>query len=329
MQSSKSIKWGIIGCGNIANTFCEDLALTKGAELTAVASRSIEKARLFAEKHNAKKAFGSYEHLLKDSEVDIVYIATPHVSHAELSIKAMQNGKHVLCEKPLALNYKQAWEIIRVSKETNLFFMEALWTRFNPNIIAIKELIDKGIIGEITYINADFSFKSDKSIDSRVLALELGGGAILDIGIYPAFLSYLFLGTPKSILAKSLLHPKTGCDLQTSMIFEYQKAQALLFCGFTINSDMIAKIYGTEGAIYLHKTWHMTEGFTIVKNNQEQVIQNKTIGHAYVYEIQECMRCLEDKQIESILWSHQNSLDLISMLDKVRKDVSLVYPQEK
>lgn len=329
MPSSRSIKWGIIGCGNIANTFSEDLALSKGAELAAVASRSSKKAKLFAEKHNAKKAFGSYDCLLQDPDVDIVYIATPHVSHAELSIKAMQNGKHVLCEKPLALNYKQASEIIRTSKETNLFFMEALWTRFNPNIIAVKELIDKGAIGKITYINAGFSFKSDKSVNSRVLDLALGGGAILDIGIYPAFLSYLILGVPKSILGKSLLHPKTGCDLQTSMIFEYHEAQAVLFCGFMTNSDMIAKIYGTEGAIYIHRTWHMTDGFTIVKNDQEHVIENKTKGHAYVYEIQECMQRIRDKQIESKLWSHQNSLDLISILDRVRKEVSLVYPQEK
>ena len=328
MNSSKKIKWGIVGCGNIANKFSNDLALIEDAQITAVASRSMQKAKDFAKMHNAKVAYGNYDDLFSDKNIDIVYIATPHTSHAELSIKAMESGKHVLCEKPLALNATDAKAMIEASKETNHFFMEALWTRFNPSIVAIKKVIDEGEIGQVKFINANFSFKFNKGLDSRTIDLNLGGGAILDIGIYPAFLSYLFLGTPKDILAKSIFHEITKCDMQTSMIFSYDDAQASLYSGFETNSDMIARIQGTEGQIYIHKTWHLAEGYTLVKNDEEQIFDLPTKGMGFTYEIEECHKCLQEKKIESKIWSHQNSLDLISILDLVRKQVGLKYPQE-
>ncbi len=323
------IKWGIVGCGNIANKFTSDMALIDDAEIFAVASRTIEKAQGFAQKHNAKNAYGTYEGLFRNTDIDIVYIATPHVSHAELSIQAMEHGKHVLCEKPLSLNAKEAAAIIETSKRTNRFFMEALWTRFNPVIVETKKRIDDGEIGEVRFINADFSFKVSVRLDSRVIALELGGGAMLDIGIYPAFLSYLILGSPKEIVAKSLFHKVTKCDMQTSMIFTYETAHTLLYSGFESSSDMIARISGTEGQIYIHKTWHSPEGYTLVKGEDEQVFDLPIKGIGLTYEIEECHKCLRTNQIESKLWSHKNSLDLISILDTVRDQVGLVYPQEE
>lgn len=328
MNTSKKIKWGIVGCGNIANKFTSDLALIEDAEITAVASRNLEKAQDFGKKHNAKTAYGSYDELFLDTDVDIVYIATPHTSHAELSVKAMNNGKHVLCEKPLALNAKDATTMVEASKRTNRFFMEALWTRFNPSIVAIKERIDNDEIGQVKFINANFSFKFDRGMDSRTIVLELGGGAILDIGIYPAFLAYLILGVPKHILAKSLFHEITKCDMQSSMIFSYDDAQASLYSGFETDSDMVARIQGTEGRIYIHETWHLAEGYTLVKDDDEQVFDLPTKGMGFTYEIEECHKCLQANKIESNIWSHQNSLDLISILDAVREEVGLKYPQE-
>lgn len=328
MNSLKKIKWGIIGCGNIANKFASDLALIEDAELLAVASRNIGKAKKFAKKHSAKTAYGSYDQLFLDTNIDIVYVATPHTSHAELSIKAMEHGKHVLCEKPLSINKKEATAIIETSQRTRLFFMEALWTRFNPNLIAVKKRIDSGEIGEIKYINADFAFKSDKSLDSRVMDLNLGGGAILDIGIYPAFLAYLFLGIPKEVLAKAIFHEDTKCDMQTSMIFHYDEAQAMLYCSFTSNSENIARISGTEGQIIIHDSWHVAQKYTLVKNDKEQLFNLPTTGIGFTHEIIECHSCLRADDIESEHWSHQNSLDLISILDIVREQVGLKYPQE-
>ncbi len=329
MGLSNKIKWGIIGCGNIANKFCLDLALMEDATITAVASRSIKKAQNFAKIHNAKKAHGSYDELFLDKDVDIVYIATPHVSHAVLSIQAMKNGKHVLCEKPLALNAKETNAIIASSNRTKRFFMEALWSRFNPSIVAIKKSIANDEIGQIKYINAEFSFKLDKPIDSRVLNLDLGGGAILDIGIYPAFLAYLILGVPKNILAKSIFHKISKCDMQTSMIFNYDQAQAILYAGFTSNSVNSVRISGTEGQIIIPNSWHAAQEYKVIKNNEEVIFKLPTIGMGFSYEIVECHKCIRANKIESEVWSHQNSLDLITILDNIRDEVGLVYPQEK
>ncbi len=328
MTTSKKTKWGIVGCGNIAHKFVSDLVLVNGAELTAVASRSLDKAQAFAKKHGAKTSYGSYDVLFLDATIDIVYIATPHTSHAALSIKAMKHGKHVLCEKPLALNKKEVAAMIETSNRTGRFLMEALWTRFNPCLVEVKKRIDNGEIGQVKYITADFAFKVDKPLDGRVLNLDLGGGALLDIGIYPAFLTYLFLGVPKEILAQAIFHEVTKCDMQTSMVFHYKEAQAILSCSFTSKSDMIARISGTDGQVYLHDTWHLSQGYTLAKGGNEQVIQVPTTGMGFSHEIVECHHCINAKKIESAYWSHQNSLDLISILDTAREKIGLKYPQE-
>jgi len=328
MNSLNKINWGIIGCGRIAHKFVSDLALIDDAVLTAVASRSYEKADEFAQKHKAKKAYGSYDELFLDPEVDIVYIATPHHLHAEVSIKAMENDKHVLCEKPLSINKKEADSIIETSRRTKRFFMEALWTRFNPSFVAAKKLIDDGEIGEIKYINADFAFRSEFSTEDRTLNINLGGGAILDIGIYPVFLCYSLLGVPKEILAKSIFHKTALSDIQTSMIFHYAEAQAVLYSSFESQSDMVARISGTQGQIYLNNRWHHANGYTLIKDGTEQKIEIPVLGLGYSHEIKECHQCLRENKLESSKWSHQNSLDLISILDDVRIQVGLKYPQE-
>ena len=322
------INWGIIGCGNIAGKFASDLTLIENANLYAVASRNLFKAEQFANNHNSDKAYGSYDDLFKDENVEIVYIATPHISHAELSIKAMKHGKHVLCEKPLALNKTEASEIMIVSKETGCFFMEALWTRFNPVFVEVLKRIANKEIGEVNYINADFAFTSNHDLNSRVFNLELGGGSILDIGIYPIFLAYTILGIPKEVIAKAIFQKKMGSDIQTSMIFSYEKGQAILYSGFTSNSDMTARISGTEGQIFIHDRWHHSDEFTIIKEGLKETIKLPRTGIGYSHEIEECHKCLEENLLESKLWSHQNSLDLIALLDEVRNKIGLKYPQE-
>ena len=327
-MNTLKIKWGIVGCGNIAHKFASDLALVEDAELQAVASRDVEKAQEFGQKHNSNKSYGSYDDLFLDADVDIVYIATPHNFHCELSLKAMKQGKHVLCEKPLAINSKEAEKMIALSKANNLFFMEGLWTRFNPTFVEVKKRIDNGEIGELKYIKADFSFKSDHSLESRVFNLNLGGGTILDIGIYPAFLAYALLGKPTKIIAQSIFHEVTKCDVQTSMLFQYNNAQAILYSSFMSQSEMIACISGSHGEIYIPNQWHAAQGFTLAKNGEKEVIESPTTGIGFSHEIEECHKCIRNNQIESKLWSHQNSLDLISILDDIRSEVGLIYPQD-
>lgn len=327
MKDKRKIKWGIIGLGNIAHQFAKDLMLIEDAELTAVASRNLDKASAFAEKYDCKKAYDSYDAIINDAEIDILYIATPHNSHAALTIKALQNKKHVLCEKPIALNYNDALQMIKASKENNTFFIEAFWTRFNPSFREAFSKIKNGEIGEVKYINADFAFYAEEleGKGNRKTDIELGGGSLLDIGVYPLFLCYVVLGIPSEILAKSNFH-QSGADLQTSMILQYDSAQAILHSSFVSTSNIKATINGTKGRINLNTLWHQTQSYTLTIDEQEQEIVLPTNGKGFTYEIEECHICINENRIESKLWSHQNSLDLIKMVDEVRNQIGLVYP---
>ncbi|MEO8238679.1 MAG: Gfo/Idh/MocA family oxidoreductase, partial [Flavobacterium sp.] len=323
-KNINKIRWGIIGLGNIAGQFASDLQLIDDAELTGVASRSNDKANEFAQKYNCKKAYGSYDALFADDEIDIVYIATPHDSHAELAIKAMQSGKHVLCEKPLALSYDDAVKMTETSKKHNKFFMEAFWTRFIPSIREVLSKVKNGEIGEVKYLNADFAFYVNELEGNRLTDKKLGGGALFDIGVYPLFLSYIILGIPTEIIAKSIYHT-TGVDLQTSMILQYQSAQAILHAGFVSSSDMKAAISGTKGRIEIESPWFMAGGYSIIKNEEEENFSIPNIGKGYAHEAIECHNCIKNGQIESKLWSHQNSLDLSKMVEEVKSQIGLEF----
>ena len=326
MKDTRKIKWGIIGLGTIAHQFAKDLMLVEEAELAAVASRNLDKAQEFAENYDCKKAYDSYDAIINDPKIDILYIATPHNSHAALTIKALQNNKHVLCEKPLALNHDDALQMINASKENNKFFMEAFWTRFNPSFREAFSKIKSGEIGEIKYINADFAFCANlEGIGNRNTDLKLGGGTLLDIGVYPLFLCYVVLGIPNEILAKSNFH-KTGADVQTSMILQYENAQAILHASFVSTSNIKATINGTKGRINLNTLWHEAQSYTLNVDNQEEEHLLPTKGKGFTYEIEECHQCIKENRIESDLWSHQNSLDLIKLVDEVKKQIGLEYP---
>lgn len=322
------IRWGIVGAGNIAHTFAKDLALVANNKLNAVASRSLDKAKAFAATYEAPNSFGDYEELFKSDTVDVVYIATPHTSHAELSILAMEHGKSVLCEKPMGVNLGEVNSMLEKAAEKKVFLMEALWSRFNPTIREVKKLVDSGEIGKIGYLNADFAFYGlDRNEKGRLLNPELAGGSVLDIGIYPIFLSYLLLGMPNKITAQSKFY-KTGVEIQTSMIFEYDDAQSLLFSGLSSNSEMKAEIAGSLGSIYIKPRWHETTGYVLEKGDEIKDIEVGKLGKGYTYEIEEVERCLNQKKLESDLWSHQNTSDLCRLLDMVREKAGIRFPFE-
>lgn len=322
------IRWGIIGLGGIARKFADDLKLVSDGELVAVASRSIDKAKVFAEEYEVATAFGSYEELFKFDEVDALYIATPHDSHAELSIAAMRNGKHILCEKPVAVNSKDLKRMIATAQEEKVFLMEAMWSRFNPTIKKVKELVDEGAIGDVGYVNADFTYYGlDRDEEGRILNPMLAGGSILDIGIYPIFLAYLFLGKPNKIIAESNFY-KTGVEIQTSMIFTYDNAQAILHSGFSTDLEVKAKIAGSKASLVLRPMWHIAQGYSLEKGGDVQDFDLPATGIGYTHEIVEVHECLRAGKLESDLWSHQNSLDLMELLDEVRKQVGVIFPFE-
>ena len=324
---SIKIKWGIIGLGGIANKFATDLLLVKESKLEAVASRSLTKAKVFSEKYNSTNYYDSYEELVQNKLVDIVYIATPHNSHERYTILALEHKKAVLCEKPFAINKKQVFNMIEASTKNNMFLMEAMWTRFNPSIKKIKNYIDSGEIGEIKYINADFSFKANTSTQ-RIYDKKLGGGSLLDIGIYPVFLAYLLLGIPTEIYAKAHFY-KSGADSQLAMLFNYKNAQAILFSSFNSSSKRSAKISGTLGEIIINMPWNETDSFSIQKNNSiEEIILLPKNGTGFTHQIIECNTCLQENKIESDTWPRQNSLELITLLDDIRKIIHLSYNED-
>ncbi|WP_125721607.1 Gfo/Idh/MocA family protein [Flavobacterium ustbae] len=324
-MENRKIKWGIVGLGNIASQFASDLLLIENAELTAVASRDFSKAEQFGEKFNALRMYNSYDLLFEDPEVEIVYIATPHNSHAELSIKALENGKHVLCEKPMTLSYKDAERIIEASKKHNKFFMEAFWTRFIPSVQDVLHKINNGAIGNVNYIKADFAFYGSETENKRLFDAELGGGALFDIGVYPLFISYILLGNPKEIFASAIKH-KNNIDLQTSMILQYESAQSVLHASIVSDSDMKAVISGTEGRIELNAPWFVADGYSLFKNEEkEAVFTLPTLGKGYSYEIIECQNCILNNQIESEFWSHQNCLDLSKIVEEVKSQIGLTF----
>jgi predicted dehydrogenase len=333
-SESNKLRWGILGLGKISNQFVNDLKLIEDIEIIACASRSISNAINFAGQHEISRSYGSYQELFEDAEVDIIYIGTTHNSHMNLSIEAMKNGKHVLCEKPLAINQSDVQTMVDVSRKYNVFLMEAFWARFNPTIRAVLNQVKTKSIGEVNYVNVDFTFSRNDADDSRMLNMEMAGGALMDMGVYPVFLAYLIFGKPEQILAASRMHT-TGADLQTSAIFKYKNGLANIMTGFVSQSDMMAKIYGTEGRIYIHPVWHESEGYTLIKGNkgdvngyEEKVYTLPKLGKGYTYEIEECKKCIAQNKIESDLWSHQNSLDLMEITDEIRSQIGLKYPFE-
>jgi predicted dehydrogenase len=325
----KTLKWGIAGTGNIAAAFAHDLNLLDEANCSVVGSRSLERAQSFADENNFKKAVGSYEALFGHPEVDIVYVATPHHLHAELTIEALNNGKHVICEKPIAINAKQTKAMVEASKKNNRFLMEALWTRFNPIMEQIFEHVSTGEIGDIRYLFADFAFRSDAPDKSRLFNPELGGGALLDVGIYPVFLAYSILGMPNSVTAKGIRY-HTGVDYQSSLIFEYDEAHAVMHSGFASDSKCEAIISGRDGRIDIHPRWHEPRFFTQTnkENGDGKRYEKHPEGRGFTGEIMECHKCIEQGQIASPKWSHQDSINMMTLLDEIRNQIGVTYPGE-
>ena len=322
------IRWGIVGPGHIAHSFAKDLQLMDDGALTAVASRSLDRANEFADVYGAEHRFGSYRELFASDTVDVLYIATPHTSHCELTIEALNHGKAVLCEKPMGIDADEVKRMIAAAQKNGIFLMEALWSRFNPSIVKVKQLIDKGELGDIAFLNANFGFYAlDRDENGRLLNPDLAGGSLLDIGIYPIFLAYLILGKPDNIEAVSLFY-KTGVEIQTSMVFEYPHAQATLASGLRSKMQMRAEIAGSKGSAFLHERWHETNGYSLEFDDVLEDFDLPTTGKGYTHEIVEVHECLRNGKLQSEKWSLQNSLDLVNLLDEVRNITGTTFPFE-
>lgn len=315
----KTTNWGILGTGKIAGKFIEGLETVKGAKAYAVASRTEEKALEFANQYSVQVGYGSYAEMVNDPLVDVIYIATPNNLHYENTMLCLQAGKAVLCEKPFALNSSQLKEMIALAKEKKVFLMEALWTRFLPTIDKVMGLIASGAIGEPHMIKADFGFKANYSPESRLFDPALGGGSVLDIGIYPIFLSMLLFGKPTTVKSLAINAP-TGTDMSTGMLLSHDKGRlSVLASSFAVSLETKAEIVGTEGTITLHRMFHMPTSISITVNGKTKKVPVKMKGNGYNYEAEEVMRCLAKGQLESEKMPHLFSLDLMEVIDEILK----------
>ncbi|WP_298556375.1 Gfo/Idh/MocA family oxidoreductase [uncultured Algibacter sp.] len=322
----KTINWGIIGLGNIAHKFATDLLTIEGATLHAVASRNQDKADAFASKYGAKKAYNTYEALAKDKNIDAVYIATPHALHKENTLLCLEHGIAVLCEKPFAMNSVEVAEMITKAKAKNVLLMEALWTYFLPHYKYVLNLLEEKKFGDILKLEADFGFYRAFDDSSRLFNKSLGGGSLLDIGIYPIFVALSTLGIPKNLKAKATYFDN-GADSSCDMVFEYDNnVNAYLKSTLVEDTATEAIFYCERGTIKINSMFHMPTTVTIIpKNGSQETIDfgYNTIG--YNYEAIHFNELLRLGKTESNVMTFEFSKQLIEILDTVRKQINLNY----
>jgi predicted dehydrogenase len=313
------LRWGILGTGGIAHTFVRDLRLTDSGVVSAVGSRSQGSADRFADELGIEGRHPSYEALVGDPGVDVVYVATPHPMHRDNAILALRARKAVLVEKPFAMNAAEATEIVEVARQTGLFAMEAMWTRFLPHIVVVRDWLALGVLGEIVTVTADHGQWFAEDPESRLFAPELGGGALLDLGVYPVSLASMILGTPNRIA--SISDPAfTGVDAQTSMVFGYASgAQAALTCTLRAKSPTRASIVGRDARIEIDGDFYAPAAVTLVPRQGEPTrIESRHEGRGLRHQADEVARCLAAGDLESSVMTLQETISIMQTMDTVQ-----------
>jgi predicted dehydrogenase len=314
----RPVRWGILGTGGIANSFATDLRATDSGVVTAVGSRSQESADRFADEFGIANRHASYEALVADPDVDVIYVATPHPMHRDNAILALRAGKHVLVEKPFTMNAAEAREIVEVAREQGLFAMEAMWTRFLPHVAVIRDWIGRGKLGDIVTVTADHGQWFAEDPEFRLFAPRLGGGALLDLGVYPVSFASMVLGTPNRIV--SLSDPAfTGVDAQTSMLFGYEGgAQAVLNCTLQAKSPTRAAIVGTEARIEVDGSFYAPASVTLIpREGKPTHVESVHEGRGLRHQADEVARRLANGDLESPLMPLDETISIMETMDTV------------
>lgn len=325
-----TIRWGILGTGGIAHKFADGLSALPDAELVAVGSRAQGSADAFAEEYGVSHRHATYDALAEDAEVDVVYVSTPHPMHKDNSILCLQAGKAVLCEKPFTINARETEEVIRVAREKKLFLMEAMWTRFLPSFGQVRTWLDEGRIGDIRMVQANFGYRADLNPKGRLFNPELGGGGLLDVGIYTVSLASFIFGEPPAEISGFADIGETGVDEQSVTVFRYPEGNlALLSCAVRTNTPYGAHIFGTEGTITLdHPVWRGAPVTLSVQGEEAITADLPLEGNGYNYEAAAAMTCLRAGELESKVMPLDESLEIMNTLDRIRAHWGLVYPME-
>ncbi len=318
-MEGSSVRWGILGTGGIASTFVTDLRLSHSGVASAVGSRSQGSADRFADEFGIANRHSSYESLVADPDVEVIYVATPHPMHHDDAILALQAGKHVLVETPFTMNAREAREVIRVARGNKLFAMEAMWTRFLPHIAVIRGWLAEGVLGEIITVTADHGQWFAEDPDFRLFAPELGGGALLDLGVYPVSFASMVLGRPDRIVSMS--SPAfTGVDAQTSMVFGYDGgAHAVLTCTLRGKSATRASIVGTEARIEVEGDFYAPTDVALVSRNGDRTrVESVHEGRGLRHQADEVARRLAAGELESPLMPLDETISIMETMDAVR-----------
>jgi len=323
----KTYKWGILGAGKMSAKFSKGLKLLPNAELYSVGSKDLTRAEHFARENGYLRSFGSYEEFASDPELDIVYIATPHTSHYGNTLLCLEKGKSVICEKAFSINYSEVSEMISLARKKNLFIMEALWPPFQPFYHKAKEILKSGILGKTVNMHAWFSFRPPYDPNDRKFNLSLGGGSLLDIGIYPVIDTLTFMGVPDEVKAMACFAP-TGSEESLNVIFRYGDGRlASIYSSFTTNNGIGCTLYCENGNITISRGRDMNQYVVLEVSGQakeEFVFSPDAMG--YHWEAEEVMKCLDAGKTESDVVPHDFSLKLIRTMDRIREDAGIVFP---
>ena len=322
-------KVGIIGAGWIADKMAEALSPLKDYCVYAIASRSIEKAEEFAQRWNVAKAYGSYEEMVDDKDVDLVYIATPHSHHFPHTMLALEHGKHVLVEKAFTANAAEAEILIRTAHEKGLFITEAIWTRYMPLSHKVKEIMESGIIGEPRLLTATLCYMME--FKERILRPDLCGGALLDLGVYALNFARMYFGTDIVKTVSNCQLGETGMDMQEciSLCFADGK-MANLQAGALCLNDRQGIVNGTEGYIRVDNI-NCPEVVEVYRNYElvERYTRPEGMVNGYEYQVIECRRCLEEGLLESPMMPHEETINIMKQMDELRKEWGVKYPMDK
>jgi predicted dehydrogenase len=329
------VRWGIAATGGIATSFAKALASVEDASLQAVSSRSLDRASAFAAEHGAARAYASLAKLLDDPDVDIVYVASPHSEHCREALAAIEAGKHVLVEKPFGLNARETAKVLDAAASARVFAMEALWSRFLPAHVRLRELVAEGAIGEIRSVEASFGFPFPYGPEHRLFDPALGGGSLLDLGIYPVNMALQLLGPPEEVAATAVLG-ETGVDVNTLVALRFAGgAVASAHSSLTAMLSNTARVIGTQGSIELPGMHHCAQSL-VLRNfgswpepPSKEVLELPVGDDGLRYEVQEVHRCLAEGRQQSSVMSWQHTLDLMTTLDRARECIGLRYPHER
>lgn len=329
----KNYRWGILATGSIANSFAYDLKHLPSAEIVAVASRTQEGADQFGDEHGIATRYSNYADLANDPNVDVIYIATPHPMHAENILTCLEGGKAVLCEKPFTINAREARNVVDTARAKGLFLMEAMWTRFIPSFVYIREQLAQNALGDVQLIQADFGFKTNFDPQNRLFNKALGGGSLLDVGVYPISLSSMIWGRPEQIYGTTQIG-ETGVDEHNAIILDYPKGRkALLASSFRLNTSIEAWLYGTEGYMHLHSPFNKAQTITQGRiegweQREEETLDFSFEGNGLRFQAMHVMNCLDEGKTESDIMPLDESIEIMQTMDTLRQMWGIRYPSE-